>query len=109
MNTLLKTPDNDSVYGRQIALFAAFVLPVYKLLELPSLLARFNGGDLLLPALLHYLAQTGVLIGILYTISKSEKPLFVRLQEKFGRGMFVFYVAYIVFFPFSVLMPLFIL
>ena len=54
---MLQAPENDGILGRQIAFFAAFVLPVYKLLELPSILARFTGGDLLLPAFLQYLFQ----------------------------------------------------
>ena len=37
------------VVSRQIAFFAAFVLPIYKLVEMPSILARFAEGDLLLP------------------------------------------------------------
>lgn len=106
MRSLLKAPENDSVLGRQIALFAACVLPIYKMLEAPSLLARFSGGDLLLPALLHYLAQAGVLIGLLYTASKSDKPLFVRLEERLGKGMLVFYALYICFFLFAAVLPL---
>ncbi len=106
MNALLNPPENSHIYGRQIALFAAFVLPIYKMLELPSLLARFAGGDLLLPALLQFLSQAAVLFGVLYTVSKSEKPLFVRLEERLGKGIYAFYCIYALFFLFAAILPL---
>lgn len=102
----LSSPENTKIYSRQIALFAAFVLPIYKMVELPSLLAQFSGGDLLLPALLHYLGQIGVLLGVLFTVSKSEKPLFTRLEERLGKGVFVFYAVYALFFLFTAVLPL---
>ena len=56
-----KTPKNNEILARQIAFFAAFILPVYKLLETPSILAEYAKGDLLLPAFLQFLAQVGVI------------------------------------------------
>ena len=53
MSAVLSTPREESVLARQIAFVAAFLLPAAKLLEVPSLLAKHAGGDLLLPALLH--------------------------------------------------------
>ena len=50
-------PQTDGVHARQIAFFAAFILPLYKLVETPSLLASFSKGDLLLPAFLQYILQ----------------------------------------------------
>ena len=103
---LSKTAKNDVVLGRQIAFFAAFVLPVYKLLEVPSLLARFAGGDLLLPALLHFILQTGLLIALLYAASKSEKTLLERMNEKLGRWSLLLYGLYAVWFLFAAVLPL---
>lgn len=100
------TPRTDRVYARQIAFFAAFVLPVYKLLEAPSLLARYAKGDLLLPALLQYLLQAGVLILLLVAAAGSEKTLFERMEEKLGKLSLVFYIAYGVYFLFSAILPL---
>lgn len=97
---------NNRILGRQIALFAAFVLPVYKLLEAPSILARFTKGDLLLPAFLHYLFQTGLLIALLIAASKSEEPLLLRLERKLGKWIKVFYLLYAVFFLFYAVLPL---
>ena len=102
----LITPENDQVGGRQIAFFAAFILPVYKLLELPSILARFTGGDLLLPALLQYLFQTGVLLALLFVISRLEKPLFEILKERLGKWTAVFYGLYVFYFLFAAMLPL---
>ena len=55
---------NESIYGRQIAFAAAVLLPMSKLLEAPALLSKYAAGDLLLPALLHFLLQ-GILLGVL--------------------------------------------
>ena len=76
---------NESVYGRQIAFAAAFLLPVSKLLEVPSLLARFAAGDLLVPALLHFLWQFLVLGVVLYAVFRSEIPLIFRLKKALGK------------------------
>ncbi|MBQ8323148.1 MAG: GerAB/ArcD/ProY family transporter [Clostridia bacterium] len=96
----------DAVVSRQIALFAAFVLPIYKLLEAPSVLARFTGGDLLLPALLHYVFQTGVLIALLVAASRSEKTLFERLDEKLGKWSLAVYISLAAYFLFASILPL---
>ena len=81
-----------SVVSRQIALFSACVLPVYKLLELPSLLARKSNGDLLLPALFQFLLQFGVLLVVLYAVKHGEGSLYTRLQNKLGKWTGVFAV-----------------
>lgn len=65
-----------TVNARQIAFFLAFLLPVGKLLELPSLLAKGAGGDLLLPALFGLFVE-GVSLFFVYAFVKRT-----------GRGMF---------------------
>ncbi|MBQ7879202.1 MAG: GerAB/ArcD/ProY family transporter [Clostridia bacterium] len=97
---------NSAVKSRQIAFFAAFILPVYKLLETPSLLARFAKGDLLLPALCHFLIQTGLLALLVYAASRSEKTLFERLQTRFGKWSAVFYATFALYFLFIAVLPL---
>lgn len=99
--------DKNSIYGRQIAFVAAFLLPTAKLLEAPSLLAKYAAGDLLLPAFLHFLLQGGILFLLLYAASKSEKTLFERLHVKFGRWSSVFYAIYAAYFVFAAILPLF--
>ncbi len=103
---MLSTPKNDEIIGRQIAFFAAFVLPVYKLLELPSILARFTGGDLLLPAFLQYLLQTGVLLTLVFVASRLDKPLFQVLEERIGKWALVFYFVYAAYFLVASVLPL---
>lgn len=98
--------DKNAVKSRQIAFFAAFVLPTYKLLETPSLLARFAKGDLLLPALLHYLLQGGLLALALYAASRSEKPLFARLEERLGKWSVGVYVLLALTFLLVAVLPL---
>lgn len=94
------------VVSRQIAFFAAFVLPIYKLVEMPAVLARFAEGDLLLPALLQYALQTGLLIALLFAASRSKKPLLARLQDTFGKWTVVFYLIFAAFFLFAAVLPL---
>lgn len=99
-------PQNERIYPRQIAFAAAFLLPAAKLLEVPSLLARYAKGDLLLPALAHFLVEALVLLGILYAASKSEIPLFERLKATLGKGMVIVYAVYALYFLFAVALPL---
>ena len=82
------------VWGRQIALAAAFLLPASKLLEAPSILATYAAGDLLLPAILHFIVQFGVLSALVFAVSRSEKTLFERLNIRFGKWSILFYVLY---------------
>ena len=98
---------NNQACGRQIALAAAFLLPAAKLLEAPSLLAQYAGGDLLLPALLHFIVQGAILFALLYAAAKSEKTLFERLQIRFGKWSVLFYGLYAVYFLFAAILPLF--
>lgn len=97
---------NGETTARQIAFTAAFLLPIAKLLEAPSILAKHAGGDLLFPAILHFLIQTLVLLGLLYAASKTETPLIERLKIALGKGIYVFYILYAVYFIFSALLPL---
>ena len=101
-----KNPSPNAVHARQVAFFAAFVLPVYKMLELPSILARFTKGGLLFPAILHFLSQIGIITSLLLVSKRSEKSLFERLREH-GKGWeTAFYAIYAFFFLFVAVLPL---
>ena len=102
----LNAPENDGINARQIAFFGAFILPVYKLLELPSILSRFTGGDLLLPAFLQYLFQTGILLALLFVCSRSQTSLFERLEARLGKWTAVLYLFYALYFLFAGVLPL---
>ncbi|MBE7067969.1 MAG: hypothetical protein E7381_01565 [Clostridiales bacterium] len=92
--------------GRQIAFFSAFILPLFKLAEVPSLLAKFAKGDLLLPALLHFVLQTAILCALLYCASQSQERIIDRLKKRFGKWTSVFYLVYAVYFLVYALLPL---
>ncbi|MBQ8291005.1 MAG: GerAB/ArcD/ProY family transporter [Clostridia bacterium] len=79
------------INARQIGLFAAFILPVYKLVETPSVLARYAKGDLLLPALLHFILQAGVLCLILLFVAKGKTCLYDRISPKIKKPLFAFF------------------
>lgn len=107
MTNFLKSKKENAVEGRQIAFAAAFLLPASKLLEAPSILAKYAAGDLLLPAFLHLLIQALALWGILYALSKSEKTLLERLQNKLGKGIYALYILYALYFLFAAILPIF--
>ena len=94
-----------SVPARQIALFSACVLPVYKMVEFPSLLARRVGGDIWLPALIQFALQFLLLLALLWTVKKGEDTLAVRLENKLGKAVGVVYGLYAVFFLLFAVLP----
>lgn len=97
---------NKEITARQIAFAAAFLVPASKLLESPSILAKHADGDLLLPAILHFLFQTLVLLGILYASSKSSTPLLERLKLALGKAVYPLYALYAIYFLISSAIPL---
>ena len=97
---------NNAISARQIAFAAAFLLPLSKLLEAPSILSQHASGDLLFPAVLHFLFQTLILLGLLYAASKSETPLIERLKTALGKGVYILYGVYAVYFLLHAVLPL---
>ena len=103
----LETRVHAPVKARQICFFAAFMLPMTKLLEAPSNLAKEGLGDLLLPAVLHFIFQTAILFGLLFLLSKTKGGFFPFLEEKIGRtGLKIFKWCLAVYFLFTALQPL---
>ena len=98
--------ENNQICARQIAFFAAFVLPVYKLLEVPSLLASFVEGDLLLPAILHFILQISLIAALLFFASNAQETLFERMEKKLGKWSICVYIFYAFFFLFYAALPL---
>lgn len=109
MKPLSAAPDarqSEGIYARQIAFAAAFLLPAAKFLETPSVLSKYAEGDLLLPALLHFLFQSLVLLAIVYAASQSTISLSERLKTALGKGVYLLYGLYAAYFLFSVILPL---
>lgn len=95
------------VCGRQLCFFAAFFLPITKMLEAPALLSKYAAGDILVPALAHYFLQAGVLAALLFLVSKLDKPLLRAIADGFGQWTAkIFCFAYAAYFLFSALLPL---
>ena len=97
---------NNEIYARQVAFCAAFILPMGKLLEVPSLLAGYAKGDILLPAIVQFLAQTLAILGLLYAASLSETSLWERIQKRLGKGIAVFYIFFALYYLFFAVLPL---
>ena len=100
-------PTAAQVNARQICFFAAFFLPVSKMLESPARLSKFAAGDLLAPAILHFLLQGAVIWAIAFLLSKLDKPLLSAIAERFGEwATRLFCFLYATYFLFSALLPL---
>ena len=106
LNIQKNTPKNDGVCARQIAFFCAFILPIYKLVETPSILSKHAGGDLLFPALLQFVSQLLAIVPLLIASSRCKKPLLSFLNEKLGKWSILFYLFYVAFFLFAAILPL---
>ena len=106
MQILTSSQKNDCIHARQIAFFAAFVLPLAKFVEAPSILAKSAMGDLLLPALMHCLLQAGALALTLFLLSRLGKPLVEVIEERLGVWKWAVYIPYALFFLFFAVLPL---
>ncbi len=105
-SNITSSKNKQSVYGRQIAFAAAFLLPASKLLETPSLLSKYAAGDLLIPALLHFILQFGILSAVLFALSRSQYTLRERLESVLGKWINLVYIFYALYFLFSAILPL---
>lgn len=97
---------NQTVLPRQVAFAAAFLLPLGKFLETPSLLARYAKGDLLLPAVIRFFIETLVLIAVLCAATRSEKTLSERIDAAFGKWSAAIYTLFAGYYLFAVLLPI---
>lgn len=102
------TADKKSEIGtRQLCFFFAFLVPVSKLLEAPSVLAYYAKGDLLFPALCHFLLQSFAIALLLFCAARSDKSFFERVEDRLGtlaaKITYFFLAAYFLFYS---LLPL---
>lgn len=91
---------------RQLYFFLACIMPAGKLVILPSLLAQQAKNDLLLPALIGYLVQAGVVFCVLLAAKKGES-LFSLLRNTFGKIAAIAVMSVLsLFFFYAALLPL---
>lgn len=91
---------------RQLLFLLAFLFPVSKLVMLPAALAEHAEGDLLLPAALHLLLQTGAVFCALL-LAKRGQSFSELLENAFGRVFSrILLVLYALFLLFAGLLPI---
>lgn len=70
--------------ARQLAFFVALVVPIGKILELPSLLTAYAGGDLLIAALCGCLLEFLSFGALVWFAKRSGTPPVERLKQTLG-------------------------
>ncbi len=96
----------NKISPRQLYFFLACVMPVGKLVMLPSLLAGYAKNDLLFPILASYLIQAGVVFCVLLA-SRKKMSIYALLCATFGRAASVAVLTVLsVFYFYAALMPL---
>ncbi len=96
----------NKISPRQLYFFLACVMPVGKLVILPSLLAQYAKNDLLFPMLISYLIQAGVVFAVLLAMRKGES-LYALLSNTFGKvASIVILVILSIFYLYAGLLPL---
>lgn len=93
----------SKITPRQLFFFLACIAPVGKIVLLPSQLAYYSENDLLFPAAVNLLIQSGVVFCALLA-AKRQKTLFALLRNTFGTivariaitvyALFLFYAAF---------------
>ncbi len=99
--------DKPVINGRQLCFFAAFLVPVAKLLAVPALLSYYAKGDLLLPAFMQYVLQGAILAVILFIASRTNKSFYDLVADTLGDVTArIVYILFSLFFVFVSLLPI---
>lgn len=77
----------NTVCTRQICFIFLFMLPVSKLLSLPSVLAKDAGGDLIFPLFFHTVFQAVGLLFVFLTARKTDMSLYEIFEKKCGKAV----------------------
>lgn len=103
----VKSKNTPQLNVRQLCFFTAFILPVSRLLETPSLFAKSALGDLLLPTFLQFVVQFIGLSFLIFIINKTGKSVFSLIEEKLGKSALKgFYLLLSAYYLFSTLLPI---
>ena len=98
---------NAQINARQLSLFCALILPVGKLLELPSLLTAYAGGDLLIAALLGSAVELLAFFALVLFARRRGAPI-EALEARCGKATTrIFFGIYILFLLTYSVLPLF--
>ena len=94
----------NKISARQVYFYLACVAPVGKLVIMPARLTKYVGNGLLIPALVQFLLQTGVIFAVLL-LAKRGQSFYELLQNTFGKilakiiilifSAFLFYAAFL--------------
>ena len=76
---------NTTINARQLAFFIAFFLPMGKLLELPSRLTSYAGGDLLIAALVGLVMEGLAISSVLLFCKRTRLSPLHFIEVKFGK------------------------
>lgn len=97
----------NKISARQVYFFLACVAPVGKLVLLPAKLAEYAGGDLWIPALLHFVLQAAAVFCVLL-FCREQKSLSALLEERLGKvGAKILLTLFALFFVFAGILPVF--
>ena len=103
----VSNPHSNYMNGRQLALFTAFLLPIGKLLELPSLLTSYAGGDLLIAALVGLFLEFVAFGSLLLFCKRRRRPPIEALERRCGKlTARIFCGVYALFLLFYATLPL---
>ena len=78
-------PKNTKINARQLSFFIACFLPMGKLLELPSLLTSYAGGDLLIAALVGLVMEGLAISSVLLFCKRTNLSPLQFVEGKFGK------------------------
>ena len=96
----------NKISPRQLYFFLSCVMPVGKIIFLPSLLAKYAKNDLLFPMLASFLIEAGVVFAVLLASSKKTS-LYELLENTFGKvASIVILCVLSLFFFYAALLPL---
>ncbi len=100
--------NSNAITTRQLCFFVACVLPVGKLLELPSLLTRYAGGDLLIAALVGLIFEFLAFASLVLFAKRSGSAPIEFLEAKWGKtAARIFCGIYALFLLVFAVLPLF--
>ena len=96
----------NKISSRQLCFFLAAIMPVGKIIIMPTNLVYYANNDLLFPAAMHFLLQAGVVFLVLL-LAKNNKSFYELVADKLGHiAAKIILCIFALFFFFAALLPL---